>query len=192
MLRLNSSVKELRIIEGCRGGNPQCQQALFDKYAGKMAALCSRYIGDASEAEHVMVGAMVKVFQRIDQFTGQGSFEGWICRIMVNESLMYLRKNKMLSVMTDVQEITLEPNYEHLEATVNANALMDMVERLPVGYRTVFNLFAIEGFKHREISEMLGITIGTSKSQLNQARSLLKRKLAEIEEMTEKKYYYGE
>ena len=181
MLRLTTSVKERELIRDCKKGKSYAQKAVYDKYASMMMAVCIRYIKDQMEAEHVMVGGMVKVFKKIDQFQEEGSFEGWIRRIMVNESLMYLRKHKPMSRDMDIDELHEEPNADVLSEALNADDLMQMVEALPVGYRTVFNLYAIEGYKHDEIAEMLGISTGTSKSQLNRARKLLQKQLIERE-----------
>ena len=181
MLRLTTSVKERELIRDCKKGKSYAQKAVYDKYASMMMAVCIRYIKDQMEAEHVMVGGMVKVFKKIDQFQEEGSFEGWIRRIMVNESLMYLRKHKPMSRDMDIDELHEEPNADVLSEALNADDLMQLVEALPVGYRTVFNLYAIEGYKHDEIAEMLGISTGTSKSQLNRARKLLQKQLIERE-----------
>lgn len=156
-----------------------------------MLAVCIRYVKDRMEAEHVMVGGMVKVFKNIGQFQEQGSFEGWIRRIMVNESLMYLRKNKNMALSSDIDEVKEEPNYDALSDSLNADELLKIIEGLPVGYRTVFNLYAIEGYKHDEIAEMLGISTGTSKSQLNRARKLLQKQLVEIENEAKNIVSYG-
>ena len=181
MLRLTTSVKERELIRDCKKGKSYAQKAVYDKYASMMMAVCIRYIKDQMEAEHVVVGGMVKVFKKIDQFQEEGSFEGWIRRIMVNESLMYLRKHKPMSKDMDIDELHEEPNADVLSEALNADDLMQLVEALPVGYRTVFNLYAIEGYKHDEIAEMLGISTGTSKSQLNRARKLLQKQLIERE-----------
>jgi len=181
MLRLNTSVKEHQLIKDCKRRKPKAQKSVYDKYASMMLAVCMRYIKDRMEAEHVMVGGMVKVFDKIGQFQEEGSFEGWIRRIMVNESLMYLRKNKNMSLESDIDEVIQEPNFDELGETVDAEELLKLIQELPVGYRTVFNLYAIEGYKHDEVGEMLGISTGTSKSQLNRARKLLQKQLVQLE-----------
>ncbi|MCP4459994.1 MAG: sigma-70 family RNA polymerase sigma factor [Cytophagales bacterium] len=181
MLRLNTSVKEHQLIRDCKHKKSKAQKAVYDKYASLMLVVCARYINDRMEAEHVMVGGMVKVFEKIGQFQEQGSFEGWIRRIMVNESLMYLRKNKNMSLESDFEEVIEEPNYDELTQAVAADELLRLIEELPVGYRTVFNLYAIEGYKHEEVGKLLGISTGTSKSQLNRARKLLQKQLVQIE-----------
>lgn len=133
------------------------------------------------EAEDVLVMSFTKIFERIDQFKGDGSFEGWIRRIMVNESLGYLRRQKYMYPETDIETADREVNHEQLDAHLEAEDLMKLIESLPTGYRIVFNLYAIDGYSHREIAEQLGISENTSKSQLSRARALLQKRLLELE-----------
>ncbi len=177
MLRINKSNTEQAVLEGCRKGRPDAQRELYERFAPKMMGVCMRYIHDREEAEHVMIGGMVKVYEKLGQFNEEGSFEGWIRRIMVNESLMYIRKNKNMSLEVEIEAVDHEPNYHILEETLETNDLMQMVGELPVGYRTVFNLYAIEGYSHKEIAEMLEINENTSKSQLSRARKYLQSRL---------------
>lgn len=187
MLRINKSDSEQALITGCRKGKTSAQRDLYNRFAPKMMGVCMRYIHDREEAEHVMIGGMVKVFEKIDQFNGEGSFEGWIRRIMVNESLMYIRKSKNMSLEVDIETVDREPNYHQLEETLEANDLLMLVGELPVGYRTVFNLFAIEGYNHQEIAEMLEISENTSKSQLSRARKYLQNRLEVLDQTTKDK-----
>jgi RNA polymerase sigma factor (sigma-70 family) len=129
-----------------------------------------------------MVTAFVKIFERINQYSGEGSFEGWMRRIMVNESLMYLRKNKNMSLNIDIEEVYELPQFNRLEDHLEAADLMTLINQLPVGYRTVFNLYAIEGYSHKEIGEKLSVSENTSKSQLSRARSSLQKQLVELEQ----------
>lgn len=173
--------REHELIEGCRRQNRQAQQALYELYSGKMYALCCRYVKDKMEAEDVLVVALTKIFERIHQYKGDGSFEGWIRRVMVNESLGFLRKNKNMYVETDIEAAEREPNYEQLDSALEAEDLMKLIEGLPTGYRVVFNLYAIDGYSHQEIGEQLGISENTSKSQLSRARVLLQKRLLELD-----------
>ncbi len=173
--------KETELIEKCLRNDRQAQHALYKTYAGKMYALCCRYVKDRMEAEDVMVTAFTKIFERISQYKGEGSFEGWIRRVMVNESLTYLRKNKNMYLETDIEEATREPDYQQLENQLEADDLLKLIEELPTGYRMVFNLYAIDGYSHQEIAGQLGISENTSKSQLSRARALLQRRLLEQE-----------
>jgi RNA polymerase sigma-70 factor (ECF subfamily) len=139
------------------------------------------------EAEDIMVTAFMKVFDRIDQFKGDGSFEGWVRRIMVNESLTQLRKSRNMYLETDISNADREPHYDQHANQLEAEDLIAMIQELPAGYRAVFNMFAIDGYSHKEIAEQLGITESTSKSQLNRARAYLQRMLLDLERTTEKK-----
>jgi len=182
MRLMKFSTTDEQLIEGCLKNDPRSQQALFDRYRRRMYAICSRYVSDNFEAEDVMLLAFVKVFQNLKQFTFQGSFEGWMRRIMVNESLMLLRTKKLMYVEaneTNAYQYSSSP--EQLGFNLQEQDLLEIIQTLPDGYRTVFNLYAIEGYNHKEISEMLGITEGTSKSQLSRARALLQDKLLAIE-----------
>ncbi len=180
-LNLYTSTSEEELIEGCRQNKARAQKALFDKYSGKMLGVVLRYIKDRDESEEVMITSFMKVFDKIDQFKSEGSFEGWIRRIMVNESLMYLRKHKNMYLEVDLEKADRDPNYGQLSDHLEEEDLLRMVQELPMGYRTVFNMYAIEGFSHAEISEHLGININTSKSQLSRARALLQKQLIALE-----------
>ena len=133
------------------------------------------------EAEDVLVTAFTKLFERIDQYKGEGSFEGWIRRIVVNESLTYLRRNKNMYLETEIEVVDRTPDYAQLDTHLEAADLMRLVGDLPTGYRMVFNLYAIDGYSHKEIADQLGISENTSKSQLSRARALLQKKLIEME-----------
>ena len=128
-----------------------------------------------------MVTSFTKLFERIDQFKGEGSFEGWMRRIVVNESLSYLRRNKNMYLDTEIEAVDRSPDYAQLENHLEAEDLLKMVNDLPTGYRMVFNLYAIDGYSHKEIAEQLEISENTSKSQLSRARALLQKKLIELE-----------
>jgi RNA polymerase sigma factor (sigma-70 family) len=173
--------KETELIEGCRRNNRTAQKALFDRMAPKMLSVCRRYVRDRMEAEDVLVVSFTKVFERIGQFKADGSFEGWVRRIVVNESLTYLRKNKAMYLETDLE--TAERQQESVTETgLEAEDLMKLIQELPAGYRMVFNLYAIDGFSHKEIAEQIGITESTSKSQLSRARMHLQARLLTLEQ----------
>jgi RNA polymerase sigma factor (sigma-70 family) len=181
--------KEIELIEGCLRQSRQAQQSLYQRYAGKMLALCCRYVKGRMEAEDVLVMSFTKIFERISQYKGEGSFEGWIRRVVVNESLTYLRKHKNMYLETAIEEALFEADYQKLENELEADDLMKLIAGLPVGYRTVFNMYAIDGYNHQEIAEHLGISENTSKSQLSRARALLQKRLTEIENETVRKTY---
>lgn len=181
MLRIDKSTTEEVLLNDCRKGRADAQTKLYERFAPRMLGICFRYIHDREEAEHVMIGGMIKVFEKLDQYQGGGSFEGWVRKIMVNESLMYIRKNKNMSLEVEVQKAESEPDYQSLEQTLEAADLLKLIAALPVGYCTVFNLYAIEGYNHQEIANLLGITENTSKSQLSRARKYLQARLFELE-----------
>jgi RNA polymerase sigma factor (sigma-70 family) len=174
-----SLTHERDLVQACKRRDRKGQEAVFKRLAGKMMAVCKRYLGTGPLAEDVFMEGFMKVFTKIDLFQEQGSFEGWVRRIMVNEALMALRKEgKMKLQETDFgYEIgQKEDAYVNLEV----EELNKLIESLPLGYKTVFNLYAIEGYTHQEIAETLGIQEGTSKSQLSRARGLLQQKLNEL------------
>ena len=171
---------EYDLAKAVQRQDPKAQTKLYEKFSSKMLAVCTRYVGDKMEAEDVMIDGFMRVFNKIDQFTFQGSFEGWIRKIMVNEALMYVRSKKMIIV--DLEYAVEQPNESSFSTDLEAADLMKLIEELPVGYRTVFNLYAIEGFSHLEIGEMLKISEGTSKSQLSRARAMLQAKIMKLEQ----------
>lgn len=148
-----------------------------------MLGVCVRYVKNREEAEEVLMNGFVKVFNKVADFTGDGSFEGWIRKIMVNESLNHIRYKKNLFVEGDETD-WVEPHHTPLESKETAGALMQLIDQLPLGYRTVFNLHAIEGYSHKEIAEMLEIDENTSRSQLSRARQQLQT------QVTKEQYLY--
>jgi RNA polymerase sigma factor (sigma-70 family) len=179
--------RETELIEGCRRQEHTAQKAVYNQMSGKMFALCCRYVKDRMEAEDVLVTSFTKVFEHINQFTGQGSFEGWVRRIVVNESLSYLRKNKSMYLETDLDAAEREVDVSNITGYLEADDLLKLIAELPPGYRIVFNMNAIDGYSHKEIAEHLGISENTSKSQLSRARSFLQAKLLEIETKSQQK-----
>ena len=173
---------EDELISGCLSGKRQAQRQLYDTYSRRFMAICLRYLKDQEQAEDVMIQSFMKIFEKLSQFQGKGSFEGWMKRIVVTQALMAIRSNRSLSLSISLEdaEKMQEPAAEDLNQLEVAE-LMDLVQSLPLGYRTVFNLFAIEGYSHQEIGELLGITESTSKSQLNRARSVLKEKITSLQ-----------
>jgi RNA polymerase sigma-70 factor (ECF subfamily) len=170
---------EYELAKAIKRGDRKAQTLLYDRYSGLMLAICMRYLGDRMLAEDIMIQGFMKIFDKIDQFSFNGSFEGWMKRIMVNEALMKLRSVKNIEV--DMDEVSIS-NFKTNETTsLEREDLMNMILSLPHGYRTVFNLYAIEGYSHAEIAKQLGISEGTSKSQLSRARALLQEKLAGLD-----------
>jgi RNA polymerase sigma-70 factor (ECF subfamily) len=179
--------KEEELITGCRKRECNAQKAVYDTYSSKMYGLCYRYLKDAMEAEDVLIVAFTRVFERIDQFKGEGSFEGWIRRIVVNEALTCLRKRRTMHLETELEEADYQLDYRNLEDHLEAEDLIQLINALPTGYRIVFNMYAIDGYSHKEIADSLGISENTSKSQLSRARTYLQKALKEQEWMADKK-----
>lgn len=181
------SGREEKLVNGCRQNDPRSQRDVYQLWAPRMLGICLRYVKDHNEAESVMTGGFLKVFERIRQFSGEGSFEGWMRRIMVNEALTYLRQHKNAYMMVDAEEAGKEVSHEDAEQQLQADDLLTLICQLPDGYRTVFNLYAIEGFSHKEIAEKLEISESTSKSQLSRARKLLQQQIARHNKLVETK-----
>lgn len=169
--------KEEELVKGCLKRDRNAQKQLYDAYSGKMYSICFRYVKNSMEAEDVLVTAFTKIFDKIDQFKAEGSFEGWIRRIMVNEALSSIRKNKTMYIETDLEAADRQPDYDQLGDHLEAEDLINLIQELPPGYRVVFNMYAIDGYSHKEIAEELGISENTSKSQLSRARVFLQKLL---------------
>ncbi len=168
---------EKELIIACKNDDPAAQKALYERYSPVMFAVCRRYVSRYEDAEDVLVDAFYKVFTNLAQFNFQGSFEGWIRRIVVNESLMFLRKNHALKNAYEIQEHFDLKTRENVVSELAARDILALLDQLPNGYRTVFNLYVLEGYKHREIAEELGISINTSKSQLILAKKRMQQLL---------------
>ncbi|HAW20945.1 MAG TPA: hypothetical protein DCX14_12250 [Flavobacteriales bacterium] len=170
------------LIDKCLQGDPRAQKALFEKFSGKMMSVCMRYAPDREQAEDVLQDAFVKVFSHLDSFKREGSFEGWIRRTMVNTSLDQLRKKRGLTIDADISEAEyLAGSDEKSIGKLRVDELMQLIQEMPTGYRTVFNMYAIEGFSHREIADELGVTESTSKTQFRKARTYLMNIIGERE-----------
>jgi len=162
------------IIEGCQRGDRKAQNDLYRMYAPLMMSICRRYLRHMEVAEDVMVHAFYKILTKVGSFNGNGSFEGWMKRIMVNECLMEIRRSKTQFFTVEIENGIQHPKVDFEDHLVYEE-LIGLLDELPTGYRTVFNLYVIEGYKHREIAEQLGISINTSKSQLILARKKLQQ-----------------
>ena len=169
-------LSEQELLEGCRKGERGFQQSLYQRYCRKMMVVCLRYSKSTAEAEDILQEGFVKVFHALKDFRQESKLETWITRIMVNTALNSQRKKLYLYPMVDVEKIDV-PEDEVSVSGIHFMQLLDMIQALPQGCQLVFNLFAIEGYNHKEIAELLGISEGTSKSQYARARSLLQAKL---------------
>ncbi|WP_238987189.1 RNA polymerase sigma factor [Confluentibacter flavum] len=170
---------ETTLIEKAAKNNREAQQTLFEMFSPKMLSVCRYYISDLQYAEDVMLDGFFKVFTHLKSFKNEGSFEGWIRRIMIRESISFLRKQKQIELSMD--DIHYENDYDDsINTNIEVADLQKLIDDLPEGYKIVFVMYAIEGYKHHEIASMLHITEGTSKSQLFKARKLLQEKIKEI------------
>lgn len=166
------------LISECRKGDRKAQKALYDALAPKMFSVCIRYMGDRSLAEDILQEGFVILFTRLDSFSEIGSFEGWARKIFVNTALMSLRKKDALKVSDDIDAaLDLKSETASPVQDIGYKDLLKMISGLPPGYRIVFNMYAIEGYDHKEISESLGISEATSRSQLHRARIMLQEKV---------------
>ncbi|MEO7175206.1 MAG: RNA polymerase sigma factor [Saprospiraceae bacterium] len=181
LFRLSQRITDDELVQGCQGRDAKSQRALYDRFSPKMMSLCFRYINQAEIAEEVMSNGFIQCFQHIDQFNFNGSFEGWLRKIVVRACLAYLRSKKNLEFKTEPIEHNVEKFYYTPELYLDADDLMQLIADLPNGYKTVFNLYAIEGYKHAEIAEMLQISENTSKTQLMRARDLLQSRVKALE-----------
>jgi RNA polymerase sigma factor (sigma-70 family) len=176
---------EEELIRGCIREEAACQRELFNRYASRMLGVCNRYARTPADAEDILQDAFIKVFDKMHQFKFEGSFEGWIRRIMVNTALKKYdlrryQKEVVGYVTNDNNESSIAPAaYEHL----TQKEILELINNLPDGYRVIFNLYVIEGFRHEEISNMLGIQPGTSRSQLVKARSMLQTQIIKLQKI---------
>ncbi|AEA43535.1 RNA polymerase sigma factor [Fluviicola taffensis] len=173
---------DLTLVTECAKGNSKAQRALFDKFAPKMLAVCQRYLRNSQEAEDVLQDGFVKIFQKIVDFKMDGSLEGWVRRIMVNTALDSIRKNKKLLDDVQIDDVQYKVSFtDHQFDGMDLAQLLKMIDEMPDGYRVVFNMFAIEGYSHKEIADTLGVTENTSKSQYSRARAFLRTQLELLE-----------
>ena len=169
----NQNIPESDLIIGCLEGNRRMQEELYRRFSPRMYAVCLRYAGNAEEAEDILQEGFIKVFKKLDSFRREGSFEGWIRRIFVNTAIEHFRRKRYLMPVTEKEENTIEGKYLSVLDDLAARDIMALVQELSPGYRTVFNMYVVEGYTHKEIADMLGISEGTSKSQLSRAKVIL-------------------
>jgi len=175
---INLQQEEKELIELVAENNRHAQHRLYSKFSPKMLSVCRQYIKDLHQAEDVMITAFMKVFTNLKNFEHKGNFEGWIRRIMINECISYIRVHKKVTFIED--ENYMEERYNNIESQFSVEDIQFLIDNLPDGYKMVFNLYCIEGFKHQEIAAMLGINEGTSKSQLSHARKMLQNTITKL------------
>jgi RNA polymerase sigma-70 factor (ECF subfamily) len=165
---------EEAILEGCRKNNAAAQKALYEKFSAKMLVVCYRYAHNREDAEDMLQEGLIKVFSQIKTFENRGSLEGWIRRIVVHTCINNLKKNKRFNESVDlIHATTLQVREESIPSIIQAKEVVECIRMLPIGYRTVLNLYAIEGFSHKEIGSMLDIEESTSRSQYTRAKAML-------------------
>ena len=173
---------DIQLIESCRKGNRVAQKVLYDRLAPRMFPVCIRYVADRTVAEDILQDGFVTLFTRLDSYKGEGSFEGWARKIFVTTALMYLRKKDARKMSDDLEAARgLKTDTTSQIAEIGYKELMEIITSLPTGFRTVFNMYAVEGYSHKEIADILGISEVTSRSQFSRARAMLQKKIKERE-----------
>jgi RNA polymerase sigma-70 factor, ECF subfamily len=182
---INLHQEEKELIELAVENNRHAQHKIYSKFSPKMLSVCRQYIKDIHEAEDIMITAFMKVFTNLKNFENKGSFEGWIRRIMINECISFIRVQKKVKFIEDCSDDyqNLE-RFNNIESQFSVDEIQFLIDNLPDGYKMVFNLYCIEGFKHQEIATMLGINEGTSKSQLSHARKMLQEQVNKLKNYT--------
>ncbi len=170
--------EEKIVIRLAIDNNRSAQQKIYTQFSPKMLSVCRQYIKDIHQAEDIMITAFMKVFVNLKNFQHNGSFEGWIRRIMVNECISHIRVQKKVNFLDE--ENYSEDSFNNIESQFSVEDIQFLIDGLPDGYKMIFNLYAIEGYKHQEIASLLGINEGTSKSQLSHARKILKEQITRL------------
>ena len=180
--RIVADTVELKLIESCIKGDLASQKAIYDRLAPRMLPLCMRYVGDRSLAEDVLQDGFITLFTHLDSYKGNGSFEGWARKIFVTTALMELRKKDALKMSDELDTVRgMKADLPSQGQNIGYKELMKLVMQLPAGFRTVFNMYAVEGYSHKEIGDILGISESTSRTQLSRARICLQNMIKEIE-----------
>jgi len=175
-------MSDKQIIEGCARHDRKSQQVLYDKYSRFLLGVCLRYSTDKAEAEDILQESFLKIFFNIRDFSGTGSFTGWLRKVAVNTAITHYHKNLKYRYHIDIEEyVSVETGISSFEEDFfTSDELYKVLNELPTGYRMVFNLYAVEGYKHKEIAEMLNIDTNTSKSQYSRAKAVIRGKLEKL------------
>jgi RNA polymerase sigma factor (sigma-70 family) len=185
----NYTISESDLIKGSVAGDRRMQEELYKRFAPKMYAVCLRYANNPDDAQDLLQEGFIKVYRNLHRFRAEGSFEGWVRRVFVNTSIEHFRKKStQLSSVSEKEENTIEDVDITALDSLAEQDIINIVQELSPGYRTVFNLYVVEGYSHKEIGELLGISEGTSKSQLARAKSILQKKVAQYLSDTKKSY----
>ena len=171
---------EEQLVKECISRNAIAHKKFYDLFAKKMMGVCLRYAANPDEAQDVLQDGFIKVFSKLPKFVNKGSLEGWVRKIIVNTALDQYRKNKKYQSDVEIDAVSFRlEQRDFIIETINANDLLQLIQTIPKGYRVVFNLFAIEGYSHKEIAEQLGVTESTSKSQYSRAKKMLRKLLVD-------------
>ncbi|OWY20616.1 RNA polymerase sigma factor [Sphingobacteriales bacterium UPWRP_1] len=187
-MKQQQNYSDAELIQGCINCNRLYQERLYARFSAKMFAICLRYARDYHSAEDILQEGFIKVYQNIQKFRNEGSFEGWLRRIFVNTAIEHYRRSTPMYPILEVTQAESEMVREEVVENLAAADMMKMIQSLSPGYRTIFNLYVIEGYSHKEIADMLGISEGTSKSQLARARYLLQEKVKQLNQYSEQAY----
>ena len=177
VIRLHNN--NMALIKKAAKGKRQAQHMLYETHAPKMLSVCRYYIRDIQNAESVMLNGFYKAFKNLKTFKNKGSFEGWLRRIMIRESISFLRQENKIE-FTFEEESYPQNSYDNISSNIEVAQIQELIDNLPEGYKIVFIMYAIEGYKHGEIADILDITKGTSKSQLYKARQLLQKEIKKL------------
>ena len=169
----NQIISESDLIQGCLAGDRRMQEELYRRFSPRMYGVCLRYAGNAEEAEDILQEGFIKIYKKLNSYRGEGSFEGWIRRIFVNTAIEHFRRKTYQQPITEKHETTVEAQYLSVLDELAEKDILKLIQELSPGYRTVFNLYVVEGYTHKEIGDMLNISEGTSKSQLSRAKLVL-------------------
>ncbi len=176
----NQNMSDSDLITGCIAGDRRMQESLYRKYSAKMYAVCLRYASNTDDARDLLQEGFIKVFRNLEKFRHEGSFEGWMRRVFVNTSIEHFRKKVYTNSISEKEEMAVEDASWTALDNLAEKDIVQLVRELSPGYRTVFNMYVIEGYSHKEIGDLLGITEGTSKSQLARAKAILQKKVVEF------------
>lgn len=176
----NQNISETDLIKGCINRDSHMQEELYNRFAPKMYAVCLRYSNNTDDAQDLLQEGFIKIFKNLDRFRAEGSFEGWVRRVFINTSIEHYRRKVNLFSTSEKEETLIQDSSWNALDKLAEKDIIKLVQELSPGYRTVFNMYAIEGFSHKEIGSILGISEGTSKSQLARAKGILQRKVEQF------------
>lgn len=178
-IQSNHNITETDLIAGCLAGDRKMQELLYQRFSPKMYAVCLRYASNADDAQDLLQEGFIKVFRNLDKFRREGSFEGWVRRVFVNTAIEHYRRKVNLNTIGEREEQTIEDGSWNVLDDLAERDIIQLVQDLSPGYRSVFNMYVIEGYSHKEIGDLLNISEGTSKSQLARAKAILAKRVQE-------------